>query len=313
VILPLALIAHGGAWNLPDEAVESSRKALRLALEQGWKALRDGASALDVVELTVCILEDDPVFDAGRGSHLNSAGRVEMDASIMEGARLEAGAVAAIRNVRHPVSVARSVMEHSRHVMLVGEGAFEFAENHGAEICRTGDLLVGRERERFLRVRAGESDLVEREFDSGGSSTDGPLGTVGAVALDREGSLAAATSTGGTQDKAPGRVGDTPIIGAGTYADNRVGAASATGLGEGIMRVLLTKTAVDHVEAGMTPGEAGRHAVATLDRVGAKGGIILLDRQGRVDAEFNTPRMVRGWITTDGDFQVAVEPAEGQS
>jgi beta-aspartyl-peptidase (threonine type) len=287
---------------------------VRLALEQGWKALRDGASALDVVELTVCILEDDPSFDAGRGSHINSAGRVEMDASIMEGTRLDAGAVAAIRNVRHPVSVARGVMEQSRHVMLVGEGAFEFAENHGAEICRTGDLLVGRERERFLRVRAGERDLVEREFDATVDDTpDGPLGTVGALAMDRNGILAAATSTGGTQDKAPGRVGDTPIIGAGTYADNRVGAASATGLGEGIMRVLLTKTAVDHMEAGMSPGEAGRLAVATLDRVGAKGGIILLDPRGRVDAEFNTPRMVRGWITADGDFHVAVKAAEGPS
>jgi beta-aspartyl-peptidase (threonine type) len=296
---------------MPDEAVEASGEGLRRALERGWQALRDGASALEVVELTVCILEDDPSFDAGRGSHLNSAGRVEMDASIMEGTGLEAGAVAAIRNVRHPVSVARSVMQHSPHVMLVGEGAFEFAENHGAEICRTGDLLVGRERERFLRVRAGERDLVDREFDSSGKPPKSPLGTVGAVALDHNGNLAAATSTGGTQDKAPGRVGDTPIIGAGTYADDNFGAASATGLGEGIMRVLLTKTAVDHMEAGMTPGQAGRDAVSTLDRVGTKGGIIVVDPRGRVDAEFNTPRMVRGWVIGDGEVYVAVNPAEG--
>jgi beta-aspartyl-peptidase (threonine type) len=303
--LPLALAIHGGAWNIPDEAVEPSREGIRAALERGWSDLRQGGSALDVVETVVRILENDPSFDAGRGSRLNNEGRVEMDASIMEGSDLRAGAVAAICKVRHPISVARRVMEDSPHVMLVGDGARKFAQAVGAESCRTLDLLVGRERERYLRVRAGERDLVDKEFDP-----DGMMGTVGAVALDSDGRLAAATSTGGTQDKAAGRVGDTPIIGAGTYADDRAGAASSTGWGEGIMRVLLAKSAVDHLAAGMDPRAAGRMALATLDRVGGKAGLVLIDRAGRVALPFNTPRMARGRATEPDSLSVHVDPLE---
>ena len=237
---------------------------------------------------------------------------VEMDASIMDGAGLEAGAVAAIRDVRHPISVARQVMERSPHVMLVGDGAREFAVAAGAETCRTLDLLVGRERDRYLRVRGGERELVEREFDPDGAAGGGPMGTVGAVALDRAGHLAAATSTGGTQDKAAGRVGDTPIIGAGTYADDRVGAASATGWGEGILRVLLTKSAVDRLAAGRSRPQAARGALAALDRVRGKGGLILVDPQGRVALDFNTPRMARAWATEAGGSHVAVEPGDAR-
>jgi beta-aspartyl-peptidase (threonine type) len=302
--LPLALAIHGGAWNIPDEAVEPSREGMRTALEHGWKALKEGASALDTVELAVRILEDDPNFDAGRGSRLNNEGRVEMDASIMEGADLRAGAVAALRKVRHPISVARRVMEDSPHVMLVGDGARKFALAAGAESCRTIDLLVGRERERYLRVRAGERELVEKEFDPDG------MGTVGAVALDSDGRLAAATSTGGTQDKAAGRVGDTPIIGAGTYADDRIGAASSTGWGEGIMRVVLAKSAVDHLAAGMEPSAAGLAALEALDRVGGKAGIVLIDRSGRVALPFSTPRMARGWAIEPDSLSVHVDPVE---
>jgi beta-aspartyl-peptidase (threonine type) len=301
--MTIALAVHGGAWNMPDEVIEPSRAGIETALELGWEMLRDGRSALDVVEHVVRVMEDDPIFDAGRGSHLNREGKVEMDASIMEGSSLAAGAVAAIQAVRHPISVARLVMSESRHVMLVGAGARRFAEAHDAELCRTEDLLVGREHDRYLRVRAGERQLVDREFDPGDERS---MGTVGAVALDRDGCLAAATSTGGTQDKAPGRVGDTPIIGAGTYADDAIGAASATGLGEGILRVVLTKTAVDLLATGLSPAEAGASALRNLDRVGARGGLILIDRSGRVAAPFNTPRMARGWANERDGVHVAV-------
>jgi beta-aspartyl-peptidase (threonine type) len=296
---------------MPDEAVEPSRDGVRAALERGWESLRDGASALDVVEMAVRLLEDDPIFDAGRGSHLNREGKVEMDASIMEGSMLRAGAVAAIPCVRHPVTVARQVMESSPHVMLVGQGAYRFAVGAGVETCRTEDLLVGRERERYLRVRAGEQGLVDDEFgaaDDPGTS----MGTVGAVALDATGTLAAATSTGGTQDKLPGRVGDTPVIGAGTYADNRFGAGSATGWGEGILRVVLTKTAIDLMSAGSSPEEAGLEALERLEPVQGRAGLILVDRQGRVATVFNTPRMARGTVTEREGMRIAVNRAEGR-
>jgi beta-aspartyl-peptidase (threonine type) len=307
--MPVALAVHGGAWNIPDAAVDDSREGVREALAHGWHALRAGKSALDVVELAVRALEDNPIFDAGRGSRLNVEREVEMDASIMDGQNLDAGAVAAIGQVRHPVSVARKILEDSPHVMLAGAGAYKFAVENGAALCRTQDLLVGRELDRYLRIRDGEQDLVDQEFDPDGGNP-APMGTVGAVALDSAGNLAAATSTGGTQDKAAGRVGDTPIIGAGTYADNLAGAASATGWGEGILRVVLTKTAVDRMAAGHSPRDAGEAALATLDRVRGKAGLILLDPQGRPAAVFNTPRMARGIATTTGGMRVGVDRAE---
>jgi beta-aspartyl-peptidase (threonine type) len=310
--LPIALAIHGGAWNIQDDEVQSCLDGVRHALAKSWKKLSQGASALDVVERAVRVMEDDPSFDAGRGSHLNDEGKVEMDASIMDGADLRAGAVAAIRKVRHPVSVARQVMERSSHVLLVGEGARKFAMLTGAEPCRTKDLLVGRARERYLRVQAGERHLVDQEFDPDRKVDGQEMGTVGAVALDGNGHLAAATSTGGTQHKMAGRVGDTPIIGAGTYADDHVGAASATGWGEGILRVLLTKTAVDHLQAGLVPEEAADRALQALGRVGGKGGLILVEPGGRLAIRFTTPRMARGWASEATGPRVAVEPGEGQ-
>lgn len=305
--MPLALAVHGGAWNIPDSLAEASRAGVREALHEAWAELCRGAAALDVVEAAVRRLEDDPVFDAGRGSHLNRERRVEMDASIMEGRRLAAGAVAAIQDVRHPVSVARRVMERSEHVLLVGDGARRFAREQDCELCATEDLLVGRELDRFLRVRGGERELVEREFDPDRQIDPRPTGTVGAVALDGRGRVAAATSTGGTQHKWPGRVGDTPVIGAGTYADDEIGAASATGWGEGILRVVLTKTAIDLMATGRAPARAGEEALQRLERVGGKGGMILLDRDGRADAVFNTPRMARGLATDDVPPWTAVD------
>lgn len=299
--MSLALAVHGGAWNIPDEDVEANRRGIEAALVRGWRALCRGARAVDVVETVVRDLEDDPTFNAGHGSHLNAAGRLELDASIMEGTTLRAGAVAAIDRVRNPVSVARLVMDRSPHVLLVGEGARRFATQNGAALCRNLDLLVGRERDRYRRVRRGERDLVDHEFHPR------PHGTVGAVARDRVGRLAAATSTGGTQDKAPGRVGDTPIIGAGTYADDRLGAASSTGWGESILRVVLAKSAVDALRGGGAPEIAARRALAALRRIEGRGGLILVDRRGRVAALFNTPRMARGMATARTGLVVRVE------
>ena len=290
--MSVALAAHGGAWNIPDDLVEPSRRGLTGPLTEGFRALSKGASALDVVEMVVRGLEDDPAFNAGTGSHLNREGRLELDASIMEGTHLTAGAVAAVSGLKHPVSVARRVLEKSPHVFLVGEGAKRFAREVGAEIVPTPSLLVGRELERFRRIRAGRSDLVTKEFS--------PHGTVGAVARDRKGRVAAATSTGGTQDKASGRVGDTPIVGAGTFADDRLGAASCTGWGEAILRAVLSKAAVDALAGRTAPERAGAAALKALVRVGGFGGFILVDAKGRLAATFNTPRMARGFADGRG-------------
>jgi len=234
-----------------------------------------------------------------------------MDASIMRGSDLNAGAVAAVERVRHPVSLARLVMDQSPHVLLVGAGAGRFADEHGVERCRTEDLLVGSELDRYRRVRAGETVLIREEFSPEGHGNDeGPLGTVGAVAVDAAGHLAAATSTGGTQDKLPGRVGDSPVLGAGTWADDATGAASATGWGEGILRVLLTRTVADFIENGSAAQDAARKGLARLERIGGKGGVIVADRHGRHGIAYNTPRMARGWLDADGTIHVAIEAAE---
>ena len=310
--MPQALLVHGGAWNIPNELVEPSLNGLRAALQAGRRRLDDGAHAIDVVESAVRVLEDDPHFDAGRGSRLNRAGEVEMDASIMRGSDFEAGAVAAVSGVRHPVTVARLVMERSPHVLLAGPGAARFAADHGVERCSTEDLLVGTELERYRRVRAGDNVLIREEFspDGHGKEREEPLGTVGAVAVDTQGRLAAATSTGGTQDKLPGRVGDSPILGAGTWADDDAGAASATGWGEGILRVLLTRTVIDLIERGASAGEAVRGGLARLERISGKGGVIVVDRHGVRGIAFNTPRMARGWLDTDGAIHLAIGPTE---
>ena len=303
--MPIALAIHGGAWNMPDREVEAHRRGLARPLVEGVEALRQGASALDVVERVVRLLEDDPTYNAGRGAHLNREGRLELDASIMEGTGHGAGAVAAIQGVRHPVSVARLVMERSPHVLLVADGAAHFARAAGAELCRTRSLLVGRELTRWKRIRAGARDLVAKEFHPRGR----PHGTVGAVALDRLGRTAAATSTGGTQDKAPGRVGDSAIVGAGTYANDRLGAASCTGWGEAILRAVLAKSAVDLLGASRTPALAARRAITSLDALGGSGGLILVDRRGRAEAAFNAPRMARG-LADERGLAVLVEPHE---
>lgn len=250
-----SLIVHGGAWPIPDEAVEDCRAGCRAALQAGWHILTRGGSAVEAVEAAIVVLEDHPVFDAGVGSHLNLDGVVELDAILMDGTSLQAGAVAAVRRVRNPIRLARRILEAGQHILLVAEGAERFAADHGFPLCSPDELIVPRERAAWARCQAaGGHQAAFHAYAPVGACSRTPLqcpepsregGTVGAVARDRAGNIAAGTSTGGTCCKHPGRVGDSPLIGCGCYADSAVGGASATGWGEAIMRLVLAKSAVD--------------------------------------------------------------------
>ncbi len=305
-----SLIVHGGAWDIPDEAAAECQAGCRRALEAGWKVLSTGGAALDAAEAAVIVLEDDPVFDAGIGSHLNRDGRVELDAIVMDGQTLRAGAVAAVRRVRNPIRLARAVLENCEHMMLVGEGAEKFAAEQGLALCDPSELVIERERLAWERCREDEH---ASEHHRGHEA-----GTVGAVAMDQTGKLVAATSTGGTCCKRPGRVGDSPLIGCGCYADHEAGGVSCTGLGEAIMKVVLAKTAVELLRANIgaqqvvplqNPREAmqaAQTAVCILaERGQGTGGLVLLDREGRPGFAYNTPRMAYGYVAEDSSFVVS--------
>ncbi|MBI4466832.1 MAG: isoaspartyl peptidase/L-asparaginase [Acidobacteria bacterium] len=288
----LALVVHGGAWAIPETAAEACREGCRRALERGWALLGQGGSALDACEQAIIELENDPIFDAGLGSHLNRDGRVQLDAILMDGRTLKAGAVAAVERVRNPVHVARLVLDRSEHIMLVGEGAEQFAVEAGVSLCNVSELVIAREVELWYKLKNEGPTAPGRRRPS--------AGTVGAVACDAQGNLAAGTSTGGTACKYPGRVGDSSLIGCGCYADNRAGAVSATGYGEAIMKVVLAKSASDLLAAGLAPQVAAERALAVLrERAQGTGGLILVDPQGRVGATFTTPHMAHAFRTSD--------------
>ncbi len=292
------LIVHGGAWDIPAAQHEAHLDGMGAALASGRRVLEGGGSALDAVEATLSIMEEDPTFDAGRGSCLNTDGSVEMDASIMDGRDLSAGAVAALRNFLHPIRIARQVMERTEHVLLAGEGAATFARQAGFEPVDPMVLLTEREQERLRALRKDEGFRTPyafgRERDDG--SDQARRGTVGAVARDRRRDIAAATSTGGTPKKIPGRVGDSPLIGCGTYADNRAGGVSVTGWGESIIRVGTARTVIDHLRAGRSAEEAAKLALGELGgQIKGLGGVIVIDSAGRLAAPYNTPQMARGW------------------
>jgi beta-aspartyl-peptidase (threonine type) len=239
------------------------------------------------------VLEDDPVFDAGTGSHLNRDGDVELDAIIMDGATLNAGAVAAVKGVRNPIGLARRLLETGPEMMLVGEGAERFAEEHGIPLCDPAELIVPRERDAWIRWR-DRPDAAMSDFTNA-------MGTVGAVALDARGGLFAGTSTGGTLCKHPGRVGDSPLIGCGCYADSEAGGVSCTGLGEAVMRVVLAKTAVERLRSGESPNEVARACVQLLQRRGrGNGGLIILGADGTPAVAFTTSRMAYAYVNADG-------------
>jgi L-asparaginase / beta-aspartyl-peptidase len=262
-----AIIVHGGAGADSSQAPEF-RQGVRAAVLAGWRVLAEGGTALDAVESAVRALEDDPRFNAGRGSVLNRDGAIEMDASIMEGDRLQCGAVAALVGVANPVTVARRILESRRHVLLVGDGALAFSRSVGIPECDPASLVTDRQRKRHV-------ELARKPIPPGG-------GTVGAVALDRNGTTAAATSTGGTPGKLPGRVGDSALIGCGTYADSSLGGVSCTGDGEAIIRVVLGHRALRYLKDADDPDYAAKVAVDLLvEEGGGQGGLILIDWRGR--------------------------------
>jgi L-asparaginase / beta-aspartyl-peptidase len=305
-----ALAVHGGAGTLRRGLMDEARAALyhaglRAALAAGRDVLAAGGNALEAVTAAVVALEDDPLFNAGRGASFTSAGTIEMDAAVMDGRERRAGAVAGICGPRNPVLAARAVMEQSPHVLLVGEGALVFCRERGLAFAER-DYFYTESRWRALqhildRRRRGLADTDPEEDDALRH------GTVGAVARDRHGNLAAATSTGGIAGKLPGRVGDSPIIGAGTYADNDTCAVSATGHGEVFIRfVAAHEIAARMRHGGQKLAEAAREVVDELARAGGSGGIVAVDRDGMLALPFNCAGMYRGYVTAEGVIYTAI-------
>jgi len=310
------LLIHGGAWAIPGGELEPHRVGVEKVLASGYAVLAKDGSALDAVEHAVTLFENDPAFNAGTGGVLTSEGRVQMDALIMDGARMLAGGVACVEHLKNPIQAARLVLEQSRHCYFVGQGAEAFAHEHGMPLIDNAELVTERERARLREAQEREkAGLPDNSFTNDmppqfrdpriarGYIPD-PLDshdTVGAVAMDAEGRLATATSTGGTPNKVPGRVGDSSLIGCGGYADNQSAAVSLTGWGEPIMKLVLAKWAADRVEAGSAPQDAAQAAIRHLaERLGGYGGLILVGPDGRWGIAHNTPHMAWGVCDAGG-------------
>ncbi len=293
-VYPIILV-HGGAWAIPEDMVESHLHGVEAAANVGWQILQRSGSSLDAVEAAVVAMEEDETFDAGRGSFLNMDGRVQLDALIMDGATLRAGGVGCVEHIRNPIRAAKKILTESPHVYFVGTGAERFAQEHGIELCANQELIIEREVERLREAKKQGYLQMPDEFGPCRSHD-----TVGAVALDRYGNIAAATSTGGTLNKAPGRVGDSSLIGCGCYADNRSAAVSTTGWGEPMMKLVLSKWAADRVEDGLAPQESAQRALYYLKaRLNGHGGVIMVDTRGRIGIAHNTPRMAWALCTKE--------------
>ncbi|XP_069091850.1 isoaspartyl peptidase/L-asparaginase-like isoform X1 [Pleurodeles waltl] len=288
------LVVHGGAWAIPDYLAEDSILGVKIAAKHGYSLLERGVNAVKAVEAAVRILEDNPVFDAGHGAVLNADGEVELDAIIMDGKTLAAGAVSSIRNISNPVSFACSVLEQSPHIMLTGGGANLYADKLGFSQVPTDELVTDnarREWKQYQRYKQAVGSLFSKSMVHD---------TVGAVAIDQEGNLACATSTGGITNKMVGRVGDSPIIGSGGYADNLAGAVSTTGHGESIMKVTLARRIILDMENGTMPAEAADAALSYMkNRVHGHGGVIAINKSGDWTAKFTTQRMAWAAIKDD--------------
>ena len=275
----LVLVVHGGAGTLRPEIEQPARTGVERALAAGWDILESGGSAKDACEEAIVLLENDPVFDAGVGAHLNRDGYAQLDAILMDGSSLKSGAVAGVERIRNPIRLARRILEDSAHAFMVASGAEQFAVERGMPLCDPNELISPYEHQRWLDNSKSGSPSV-------------PHGTVGAVARDLAGHLCAGTSTGGTFLKQPGRVGDSPLIGCGCYADTESAAVSCTGHGESIMKIVMAKTAADFVASGSDAQSAADAAVQLLLRkTGGSGGLIVVDRLGRVGVSFSTPHM----------------------
>jgi beta-aspartyl-peptidase (threonine type) len=312
------LVIHGGAGTILKKNMTAQKEAaykagLEDALKAGYNAIHAGKSSLDAVEATIRVLEDNPLFNAGKGAVFTHDGRNEMDAAIMNGKTLEAGAVAGVSTIRNPISAARAVMEKSEHVMLTGRGAEQFAQEAGLDIVdpsyfRTEERWNGLQK--ALREDSIKSKL-DHSYQPGGKlgieNVDNKFGTVGAVALDKAGNLAAGTSTGGMTNKKYGRVGDAPIIGAGTYANNNTVAVSCTGWGEFFIRsVVAYDLSALMAYKGLTVQEAGRAVIDKVGALGGDGGLIALDKNGHAALPFNTEGMYRGMVTADGKITIEI-------
>ncbi|RMG42982.1 MAG: isoaspartyl peptidase/L-asparaginase [Methanobacteriota archaeon] len=314
----IAIVVHGGAGtirkaNMTEEMEKAYRAKLQEALQTGYEVLKNGGSSLDAVEKAIMVMEDSPLFNAGKGAVFTSAGTNELDASIMDGKTLNAGAVAAVKRVKNPIKLARLVMEKSPHVLLSGEGAETFAKEQGIELVDPKYFYTKRRWESLQRVKKREkeshkqSDVLEKNTIPSPDDAH-KFGTVGVVALDKEGNLAAGTSTGGLTNKRFGRIGDSPIIGAGNYANNKTCAVSGTGHGEYFIRGVVAYDISALMEyKGMSLKEAAEHVVMKkLIDLGGSGGVIALDHDGNIAMPFNTEGMYRGYIDTNGKMVVKI-------
>jgi beta-aspartyl-peptidase (threonine type) len=309
----IAFVIHGGAGRLDPAAIErfgeaAYRDALRQSIEAGHAILKRGGSSMDAVEAAVVILEDSPLFNAGKGAVMNSVGANELDASIMDGTTLQAGAVGGVKTVKNPIRAARAVMEKTPHVLLTGEGADQFARESGLEIVSPDYFRTEHRWNEWQKMKNQPPAVKPADKKGAAIASDEFYSTVGAVALDQSGRIAAATSTGGMTNKRYARVGDSPIIGAGTYADSRFGGISCTGHGEFFIRHVVAHEIIARVRHGKLPlAEAARQVVhEELKNAGGGGGVIGLDPEGRIVAEFNTPGMFRAWVDTEGKVEVLI-------
>lgn len=315
------LVIHGGAGtilkkNMTPEKEKAYQSALQQALEAGYAILSKGGSAVDAVETAVRVMEDCPLFNAGKGAVFTHEGKNELDAAIMNGKNLAAGSVALVTTIKNPISAARAVMEKSEHVMLIGMGAEKFAKEKGLEMVDPSYFFTKDRWESLQRLLREDSTKTELDHDSTEhafevrqpDNRDSKYGTVGAVALDRKGNLAAATSTGGMTNKKFGRVGDAPIIGAGTYADNATCAVSCTGWGEFFIRLSVAKTVSDLMEYKNYPVKTAADVLIMekVPELGGDGGLIAVDKSGNITMPFNTEGMYRGYIKSDGKSVVKI-------
>jgi len=301
-----SLMIHGGAGAL-DHITNSKQavhylESMRVVLEYGREVMSHGGSALEAAESCCALLEDDPLFNAGCGSVLNEFGRIEMDAALMDGRDLSAGAVAGIHNIANPILLARLVLARSEHVMLIGNGAMRFAEHCGMGKKEDSYFLTKDRVKQFEEAR--EKGEIMLDHDEEGTQQEEKYGTVGAIARDRFGNLAAATSTGGIVNKRHGRVGDSPLIGAGVYADNETCAVSMTGYGEDFMRTVLAKRIADTIELQQLDAKQAviRAIEYLINKVEGRGGMIVIDKDGRCASGFTTKRMIHGWIEQSGEI-----------
>ncbi|XP_076598595.1 isoaspartyl peptidase/L-asparaginase [Chaetodon auriga] len=288
------VVVHGGAWAIPDKLAKASVDGVKAAAREGSSVLKTGGSALDAVEAAVRSMEDNTVFNAGHGAALNADGEVELDAIIMDGRTLASGAVSSVKNIANPVSLARAVMEKTAHVMLTSKGANLFAESIGVVTVPTDTLVTEYEKKEWEKHKNYIAGVME-DFNSQWAHD-----TVGAVAVDCAGNVACATSTGGIRNKMVGRVGDSPIVGAGGYADNCSGAVSCTGHGESILKVTLARLILSHVEQGKSVADSSQLSLQYMaDRVRGAGGSIVVCPSGQWAATFTTERMA--WAAVDHD------------